>query len=284
MPTFAEPTLQTFAPPDASGEAGGVAPLFVADWTRAVFIHFAVDPVDLAPHVPHPLDVVNGQAFVTLVSFSLERLRPGRVLPAQLGRTLLGPISAHAFLNVRTYVRGPAGAGIHFLAEWINNPLSLRLGPLTYGLPYRLAQITRADLVAGGLTQIHVTEPGRPGAIGITVPLQPDAPAAPSRRGSLDAFLVERYTAYTHRRGVNRHFHISHEPWDVSRVDLVRTDTSLLEALYPWFRDAQLVAAHVSPGVRDVRIGRPHRCGACMAGATTGARFPQIEPAAHAFD
>ncbi|MBE2213269.1 MAG: DUF2071 domain-containing protein [Opitutaceae bacterium] len=240
--------------------AGPVTPLFVAHWKRVVFVHFAVRPADLAPHVPHALDVVDGRAFVSLVSFTLEGLRPGTLIPERVGRALLAPVSEHAFLNLRTYVRGPAGPGIHFLAEWINNPISLHLGPLTFGLPYHLAEIERVDLPAGGLSQIHVTAPGPGATIGITVPLVRDEDAVPCRDGSLDAFLVERYTAYTHRRGVDRHFHIAHRPWDVAHVDLVRTDTPLIEAMYPWFRHAELVGAHVGPGVDEVMIGRPHRC------------------------
>src|SRR5260221_86091 len=112
---------------------GGIDPLFIADWRRFVFLHFALRPGVLAPAVPYALDLREGRAFVSLVSFSLERMRPGRVVPPALGRLLMRPISDHPFLNVRTYVRGAGGPGIQFLAEWIDNPLSLRLGPLSYG-------------------------------------------------------------------------------------------------------------------------------------------------------
>lgn len=264
-----DPTRRRHAPSD------GVGPFLLADWRRVAFVHFAVKPAELAPHVPHPLDVVDGRAFVSLVSFSLERLRPGKLVPDRIGRALLGPISEHGFLNVRTYVRGPAGPGIHFLTEWINNPISLRLGPWLYGLPYRLAAIRRVDLPAGGLTQIHVSEAGGEAALGITLPLHTDVPPAPCAPRSLDAFLVERYTAYTRRRGVDRYFHIAHRPWEVARVDLVRTDTRLVEQMYPWFRHAELVSAHVGPGVRDVTIGRPHLCQECPVPACE----PQAVPA-----
>lgn len=255
---------------------GTPSALFLADWMRVVFVHFAVAPADLAPHVPHPLDLRDGRAFVSLVSFSLERLRPGRLMLPQLGRTLLGPISEHGFLNVRTYVRGPAGPGVHFLAEWIDNPISLHLGPVTYGLPYRFAEIDRADLPSGGLTQIRVTDCESEMSLGITVPYSPDAPVAVARDGSLDEFLVERYTAYTQRRGVDRYFHIAHRPWEILPVDLVRTDTTLLEAMYPWFTRAELVGAQIGPGVRDVVIGRPHKCAALHErnGAAEAAPLP----------
>lgn len=272
MPTrMHAPAHAPSAPPaPRTPPSGDVGPFLVADWRRVVFIHFAVPASELARHVPHPLELAGGKAFVSLVSFSLERLRPGQLVPPRLGRALLGPISRHDFLNVRTYVRGPAGAGVFFLTEWINNPVSLRLGPLTYGLPYRLASIQRVDLSAGGLAQIRVTEPGQEAGIGITVPLAESGEAAPCEPGSLDAFLVERYTAYTRRRGIDRCFHVWHRPWDLVPVDLVRTDTRLLELVYPWFRHAELVSAHVGPGLRDVVISRPHRCGITQRAALPG--------------
>ena len=137
------------------------------------------------------------------------------------------------------------------------------------------ADIERVDLPAGGLSQVRVTAPGGRSALGITVPLPREEDLAPCRDGSLDAFLVERYTAYTHRRGVDRFFHIAHRPWDVARVDLVRTDTSLVEEMYPWFRHAELVSAHVGPGVEGVLIGRPHRCGEAATAVAAPAAMPE---------
>ena len=53
-------------------------PLFLADWLDATFIHFALPPETLRPFVPFPLDVFDGEAFVSLVAFTQQRLRPAR--------------------------------------------------------------------------------------------------------------------------------------------------------------------------------------------------------------
>jgi len=254
------------------------SPLFIADWTGITFVHFALPAKWLAPHVPHPLDTRDGHAFVSLVSFRMENLRPGRWVPSPLGRACLRSISNHASINLRTYVRGPRGDGIYFLSEWVDNRLSRLLGALTYGLPYRFAHMQRAELPAGGLTQIRVTEPGRPGAIGITVPLAPPSPPTAARPGSLDAFLVERYTACTRRRQRDRCFHIAHRPWLLTRVDLVRTDTSLIEAMHPWFKYAEPVATHVGPGAFEVAMSPPRACGVHAPG-TIRDGLPSPEPA-----
>src|SRR4051794_27138473 len=97
----------------------GERPLFLADWTDALFIHFAVEPSALQPHVPFPLDLFHGKAYVSLVAFTRRPLRPR--LGGRLAARLAAPLATHEFLNARTYVRHPGGRGIYFLAEWIPN-------------------------------------------------------------------------------------------------------------------------------------------------------------------
>lgn len=52
-------------------------PMFIADWTCATFMHFAVEPAVLQPRVPFELDLWHGdRAIVSLVAFRQRRLRP----------------------------------------------------------------------------------------------------------------------------------------------------------------------------------------------------------------
>jgi uncharacterized protein YqjF (DUF2071 family) len=82
-----------------------------------------------------------------------------------------------------------------------------------------------------------------------------------AKPGTLEAFLLERYTAYTCRAGTRRCFHVTHAPWQFHAVDWVRDETTLVKHAFPWFAAAELHGAHLSPGVRDVRMSRPHRLG-----------------------
>lgn len=245
----------------------------IADWRDFVFLHFAVPPEDLAPYVPYPLDLHEGRAFVSLVSFRFERVRPARWLPPALGLWLMRPVSDHLFLNVRTYVRGPAGPGIHFIAEWIDNPLSLRLGPLTYGLPYRLARMERHELPGTGLTRIGVHDPRSNLGTHLVVPSAGDAPPRRCEAGTIDAFLLERYVAYTHHRGTGRWLEVHHAPWRAAPFRLARFDTALFDEEYPWFRRATCSGGHIAAGFHDVGMSFPRRV---TAPATSGALA--IEP------
>lgn len=85
-------------------------PLFLADWMRVLMMHFEVEPGALQQSVPYQLELHEGRAFVTLVAFTMENMRPR--VGGRLGVWLFRPIATHDFLNVRTYVRHngePAG-------------------------------------------------------------------------------------------------------------------------------------------------------------------------------
>ena len=217
--------------------------LFVADWLDAIFIHFAMEPSALASHVPLELDVRDGLAYVSLVAFTQRNLRP--TVGGALAAWLATPLATHEFLNVRTYVRHDDTRGIFFLAEWIPNRLAALIGPRTYGLPYRLGELCYDGLdrrIAATGRRLHFR------ATPVALPRDP-----------LDDFLLERYTAFTHRNGVVRRFDVAHAPWPQQRVNIEMIDNGLLALSGDWHRGATLVAAHHSPGVRDVAISRPRR-------------------------
>ena len=115
------------------------APLFLADWMDVLFIHYRVDRERLQATVPFELDGLDGDAYVSLVAFSMRRLRPafGGALTA-LPFKIIGETR---FLNVRTYVRQDNDPGIYFMKEFMSSRLSAPLGPITYGLPYHFARL-----------------------------------------------------------------------------------------------------------------------------------------------
>lgn len=228
-------------------------PLFIADWLDVIFVHFRVGAEAMQPLVPLPLDLHGGEAYVSLVAFTQSNLRPA--MGGRLAALLAAPLAHHQFLNVRTYVRcgagagdddGAGGRGIFFLAEWIPNRLATFIGPRTYGLPYRLGRLSyrgmrRAIAAAGRRLTFEAS----------ACHAQPDP--------AFDDFLLERYTAYTLRGGMTRRFDVDHAPWPQRRVNVNLGESTLLPLSGAWFDGSRLVAAHYSPGVRDVIIGPPRR-------------------------
>lgn len=228
-------------------------PLFLARWDRTVFIHYAADRELLQRQVPFELELRDGQAFVSVVAFTLLRMRPR--IGGRLGEWLFKPIATHEFLNVRTYVRRNREPGIFFLAEWLSNQLSVRLGPRTFGLPYRFGQIAYEHANHG--SAISGTVQAAEGLLHYRSFLS-GADFRPSDEGSLTEFLLERYTAFTFRGRRRRLFRVWHEPWEQIPIEVQVSADDLMASTGPWWESAECIGANYSPGV-EVWMGRPHR-------------------------
>ena len=228
-------------------------PMFYARWDRTVFIHYAVDRGTLQTVVPFELDLHEGRAFVSVVAFTLVRMRPR--LGGRIGEWLLKPIATHEFLNVRTYVRHNGESGIYFLAEWLSNALSVHLGPRSFGLPYRFGRIAYDHARAGdsviGTVQARAGQLAYAGNVSRTT-------FQPCEAGSLTEFLLERYTAFTKHRRRSRFFRVWHSPWPQVPAKIEVTADSLIGSTGSWWSTARFVGANYSPGA-EVWMGRPHR-------------------------
>ena len=231
-------------------------PLLYADWLRAVFIHFEVNAEILQREVPFDLDLCEGRAYLSLVAFTMRGMHPR--LGGRMGALLFKPIATHNFLNVRAYVKHRGEPGIHFLAEWMDNPLSVRLGPLLFGLPYQLGKLQYVHRHEAGL--LHGMVSGGDARLEYAAEIDPTADFQSCSAGSLDEFLLERYTAFTAKKS-NQYdfFRIWHPPWPQVPVEISLRDVSLLEERWSWFHYARLIGANYSPGVKRVWMGRPQR-------------------------
>lgn len=228
-------------------------PMFYARWDRAVFIHYAADPVVLQRDVPFELDLRDGRAFVSVVAFTLARMRPR--IGGRFGEWLFKPIATHEFLNVRTYVRHRGEPGIYFLAEWLSNPLSIHLGPRTFGLPYKFGRLIYEHARVRG--DIRGSVEAREGRLSYEGAIAA-AHFAPSERGSLTEFLCERYTAFTCQRRRRRLFRVWHSPWEQAPAAIEVSEHTLTASTGRWWETAEPVGANYSPGA-EVWMGRPHR-------------------------
>jgi uncharacterized protein YqjF (DUF2071 family) len=227
--------------------------MFLADWERALMLHYEVAPEKLQPYVPFELDVLDGKAYVSLVAFTMRGLRPAR--GGRLAALPFKPIATHELLNVRTYVKHCGESGIFFLVEWIPNLLSVPLGPPVFGLPYRWGKIDYLHEHEHGILFGDVRT--RRGRGRLRYRARVTDGFAPCPAGSLAEWLMERYVAFTEWRRWMRCFRVRHEPWPQCAVDAEVIDDSLLARAGPWARYARLTCANYSPGVRRVQMSRP---------------------------
>lgn len=231
-------------------------PLLLADWLRAMFVHYEVSADALQREVPFELDLRGGKAYVSLVAFTMRGMRPFR--GGRATAWLLRPIATNGFLNVRTYVRHRGEPGIYFLKEWMNNRFSVRLGPVTFGLPYHFGALNYEHRHEEGVVRGRVCEAA--GGANFRYEAEPMEPEfAPCPAGSLDEFLLERYTAFTAHKTARRFFRIWHPAWEQRRMRVSVVEDALLRESFRWFGEATLVGGNYSPGALGVWMGRPHR-------------------------
>lgn len=227
----------------------------LADWVDMVFIHFEVDRDLLQEAVPFPLDTYEGKAYVSLVAFTMNRMRPA--LGGKATEWMTRPIASHQFLNLRTYVNHRGRTGIFFMKEWLNEKLAVALGPKTFGLPYHYADVDylKDDTHCAGRVV------GEDGELAFDGEKNPEL--APATAGTLKAFFLERYTAFTAAGRKPQFFRVWHQPWKVGEVDdfALRSETLLGSLREKWTDTARLVGAQWSHGVHGVWMGRPHRAG-----------------------
>ena len=232
------------------------APLFYGDWVSAVFVHLKVDPKPLQREVPYTLDLHDGKAYVSLVAFTMKRLRPR--LGGRLSAAAFSPMAEHSFLNVRTYVKHEGERGIYFLLEWVSNQLAVLLGPKTFGLPYHYAKLDyRHDTDAG----IHDRVTCGEHCLRFEAAVLDDRQPAQCAPGSLDEWLVERYIAFTQRGQTPLYFRVWHHPWQQVPLRVQLTEDQLLRQTCRWYCDAEVsvISGNFTSGVRDVWIGWPRR-------------------------
>ncbi|MEM9018121.1 MAG: DUF2071 domain-containing protein [Verrucomicrobiota bacterium] len=226
--------------------------LFLADWVEFVFLHFEVDPKSLQRVVPFRLDLFEGRALVSLVAFTIRRMRLAR--GGSMTRWVTRPIADHPFLNLRTYVREGRETGIFFMREWLSNRLSVALGPGTFGLPYCKGDLEYRDSdeeFAGDVA-------GNEGSLSYDGTKGEESGLA--RSGTIEEFLLERYTAFAAAGRRRTFFRVWHPPWRVSKTETIRIrNRSLLDGIDDeWTQSIDLISSHTSRGFEDVWMGRPH--------------------------
>lgn len=213
---------------------------FYQEWNDSIFLHWKVNTSDLQPFVPPELeiDLFNDSAYISLVAFNMERIRP-RLLPA------FAPISTFHEINWRTYVRFRGKPGVYFLNIEASKNFSCWLARNISGLPYRPAHMWRKD---GHFSSRNKEQKN-------DLDLRFDIDPKELVKSNLDLWLTERYALFLDSAtGINT-FDIHHIPWSLYPVHLQE-----INLIYPKF--AHLVSdsplAHYSPGVQVIAWNKVH--------------------------
>lgn len=180
------------------------------EWHQSVFAHWRVGQKILEPLIPKglELDLFQGEAWVSVVAFSIRKLRP-RFLPH------FPPISNFHELNVRTYVRHNGKPGVYFLSIEAEKLSSTLMARTVFGLPYVRSQMFRDESIYKSLNSKHKTHLLIDFSIG-----------EEQEMDSLDRWLTERYCLYNHKKGRLFSNDIHHVEWPIQSLKINQFDLS----------------------------------------------------------
>ncbi|KAA1243670.1 YqjF family protein [Aquimarina sp. RZ0] len=111
---------------------------FYQEWNQVIFLHWKVEYQELRKIIPDHLqiDLFEGSPWVSLVAFSMEKIRPGN-FPS------FNPISNFHEINIRTYVKLKNKAGVYFLSIEAANKISCKISRILSRLPCRYSKMNR---------------------------------------------------------------------------------------------------------------------------------------------
>ena len=202
-------------------------------WTKLTFLHWGVAAEKLQPLLPSGLRIqqFNGSAWLGVVLFSMERVRPWWS-PSVPG------VSWFLETNVRTYVVDERGvAGVWFFSLDANSRLAVNLARTFWHLPYKLADMSlRVNGNHDNATPARITYTGLrkecPAAqYELTLAL-PDAEPMSAQPGTLEHFLVERYLLFaTDQKQRLRTGRVHHLPYRIVTPTSIVGTQSLTSAI-----------------------------------------------------
>ncbi|WP_026328369.1 YqjF family protein [Streptomyces sulphureus] len=225
-------------------------PLLTQSWLDLTFVHWRVEPADVAPLLPAGVvpDTFDGSAHVGIVAFRMHRTGPLR-LP---GVPYLG---SFAETNVRLYsVDAQGRRGVVFRSLDAARLVPAALGRLSFGLPYfwsRMAVERERDRIAYTLAR-RAPRRGVRSRIEVRIGEPIDEP------GELEHFLTARWALHSRVFGRTARLPTTHPRWRLHRAELLRCEGDLLTAAGLSEPAGEPVSVLHSPGV-PVRFGRPKR-------------------------
>ncbi len=185
-------------------------PVMRQRWSSLLFLHWPVAVELIQARLPEGLyvDTFDGQAWLGIVPFSMDRVRPVMVPPVPI-------LSWFLELNVRTYVHdGNGRSGVWFFSLDCNQPVAVEIARRAFHLPYEHAAM---QAVYRGKEVNYDSRRRTPGGLKAEFRYHLPEKAEPAVFGTLEWFLTERYLLFSVKRD-GRLFsgRVHHAPYRIS--------------------------------------------------------------------
>jgi uncharacterized protein len=179
-------------------------------WAGLLFLHWPVDPEVIQARLPAGLfvDTHEGQAWLGVVPFFMERVRPTGLFPVPW-------LSWFHELNVRTYVHDADGnPGVWFLSLDCNQPLAVEIARHLFHLPYQHAVMSSRK---NGHSIYYESRRKVPNSHTAIFDYELPQHTALASFGTLEWFLVERYLLFSNNpAGQLFCGRVHHAPYQIS--------------------------------------------------------------------
>ncbi len=197
-------------------------PVLSMRWRRLLFVHWRVPPQALRPLIPEPLqiDAFQGAAWVGFVPFVIESVRPVWLPPVP--RLFDFPEA-----NVRTYVRYGEQRGVWFFSLDAAHRLAVWVARQYWKLPYFHARM-RCQLIAPNEVAYETVRRDRSRAFA-RVRYRFEGEPRETEPGTLEHFLVERYTLFTAHQGRIYRGEVAHLPYAVQPATILELEQNLTD-------------------------------------------------------
>src|SRR5688572_16510928 len=180
---------------------------YYQEWNNALFLHWRVPAHDLIKVIPKDLslDTFNGESWVSLVAFTMERIRP-RHLPS------ISAISDFHEVNIRTYVIKDGKSGVYFLSIEAEKYISCLIAKLLSGLPYAKSRIHfQAKSVTRNYSSTSTNNDFK-------LDVNFSVGESVADKSDLHTWLTERYCLYIDQDQNVFRYQTHHMPWTLNEV------------------------------------------------------------------
>ena len=199
-------------------------------WDRLLFAHWPVKPTDLRATVPgqFELDCFEGDAWIAVVPFIMNRVRFNRLPPLPIASSFLE-------LNVRTYVKHKGEAGVYFFSLDASSPLAVEAARIWFGLPYLKAKMKarfeEAEEQDKWLEYSSSRRDRRAVDAELKVRYRPVGEIFESEKGSLEEFLTERYRLFSLKGNRVLKGEVHHIRWPLQKAEAEFECNTMLNCL-----------------------------------------------------
>ena len=182
--------------------------IMAQEWKDILFLHYSVNADQLQKQVPFKLDLYQGEAIVSIVSFTMDKIR-FPFLPPIPGLSKLNE------LNLRTYVEVDGVKGVYFFTLDTDLLPAILIARKFFSLPYHLSKL----FLKLNQDDYYFESINKKTSLKFNAKL-----GATKQSDAFDLWATERYGLFTKKSNKTLHGIVEHIPWQLQETSIIEID------------------------------------------------------------